>query len=142
MHREPVYSGEVWSHFLAPRNAGVFSADTTGVFRGIAGERKHGRVVEFQLQVDKTGRVTDCRYRVYGCPATIALCSMTSELLKGESLSAAAEFSVVALADQQELQAEKRAAAITIEDAVRNAAAGYNKNTWPPTATANCTTES
>ncbi len=137
-----VYSTNVWSHFHAPRNAGEFSVDTQGVCSGSAGIRQHGRVVEFQLRVNEDGRVADCRYRVYGCPATIALCSMTSELLKGKSLPAAADFSVVALAEQLELPAEKRAAAIIIEDAIRNAAAGYNSHMRPSPAAVKCTTES
>ncbi|MDE2091143.1 MAG: iron-sulfur cluster assembly scaffold protein [Gammaproteobacteria bacterium] len=122
------YSTTVWSHFRAPKNAGEFHAGTPGVLSGTAGTRKHGRVVAFHLQVMADGRVADCRYRVYGCPATIALCSLTSEILKGGPLAAAAAYSVVALAEQLGLPAEKRAAAITIEDAIRNAAGRYNSH--------------
>ncbi|MGA9854703.1 MAG: iron-sulfur cluster assembly scaffold protein [Gammaproteobacteria bacterium] len=128
MHSDLDYSATVWSHFRAPKNVGVFMTGTPGVLNGTAGARKNGRVVEFQLQMGAAGQVADCRYRVYGCPATIALCSMTSEILKGGPLAAAAVYSVVALAEQLGLPAEKRAAAITIEDAIRSAAGMYNSH--------------
>ncbi|HVA56208.1 MAG TPA: iron-sulfur cluster assembly scaffold protein [Gammaproteobacteria bacterium] len=130
------YSATVWRHFCTPKNAGVFMVDTPGVLSGTAGARKNGRVVEFQLQVGTDGQVADCRYRVYGCPATIALCSLTSERLKGGPLAAAATYNVVKLAEQLGLPAEKRAAAITVEDAIRSAAARYNshlRSTQAPT---------
>ena len=136
------YSAEVWSHFRAPRNAGVFPAGMSGVVAGAAGARQHGRAVEFQLQVDTAGTVADCRYRVFGCPATIALCSMASEALKGMPLPAAAGYSVVALAERLGLAAEKRAAAIVVEDAIRTAVARYNKNLRSQPAALKCDTES
>ncbi len=128
------YNATVWSHFRAPRNAGVFVPGTSGVLSGTAGAIKQGRAIEFQLQVGADGRVVDCRYHVYGCPATIALCSMTSERLKGGSLASAAAYSVVQLAEQLGLPAEKRAAAITVEDAIRNAAGRYNSLPRSPQA--------
>lgn len=109
-----------------PRNVGQFLPDMVGVLHGRAGARHHGREVEFQLRVTPDHRVADCRYRVYGCPATIALCSLASEVLKGRLLSEAAEFSVMALADELQLPAEKRDAAIVVEDAIRAAALRYN----------------
>lgn len=70
--------------------------------------------------------MADCRYHVYGCPATIALCSMASEALKGRTLAEAAGFSVMALAEELGLPAEKRDAALTVEDAIRAAVLRYN----------------
>ena len=120
------YSDTVRTHFRTPRNAGRFAAGHERILAGSAGQRRHGREVEFQLQVTAEGRIGDCRYHVYGCPATIALCSLTSEALKGRTLAEAAGFSVVALAEQLGLPAEKRAAAVTVEDAVRDAVGRYN----------------
>ena len=120
------YDDTVQMHFRAPRNAGRFTAGQERILAGSAGQRCHGREVEFQLQLTAEGRIGDCRYRVYGCPATIALCSLTSEALKGRTPAEAVGFSVVALVEQLGLPAEKRDAAITVEDAVRAAAGRYN----------------
>lgn len=128
------YSAAVLTHFRAPRNVGVFPSGAPRVLKGHAGARLHGREVGFQLQITTDSRIAECRYRVYGCPATIALCSLTSDALKGLSLGEAAAFSVVALAEQHGLPAEKRAAAIMVEDAVRAAVAEYNTQSKPFTA--------
>ena len=120
------YSDTVRTHFRAPRNAGGFAAGRERILAGSAGQRRHGREVEFQLQLTADGRIGDCRYHVYGCPATIALCSLTSEALKGRTPAEAAGFSVVALVEQLGLPAEKLDAAITVEDAVRAAVGRYN----------------
>ncbi|MGH8320854.1 MAG: iron-sulfur cluster assembly scaffold protein [Gammaproteobacteria bacterium] len=129
------YSTAVLTHFRAPHNVGAFPSGAARVFKGQAGARRHGREVEFQLQITTDNRIVECRYRVYGCPATIALCSLTSDALTGLSLEEAAVFSAVALAEQSGLPAEKRAAAIMVEDAVRAAVAEYNTQWKPLTAT-------
>lgn len=128
------YNEEVRAHFFAPLNSGRLFASNRAVVYGHAGARHHGREVEFQLQVTPEHRVIDCRYRVYGCPATIALCSLASEALKGRLLAEAAAFSVMALADELQLPAEKRDAAIVVEDAIRAAALRYNDVQAPSAA--------
>src|SRR5574337_1372869 len=120
------YSDTVREHFRTPRNAGMLAAGHERILTGSAGQRRHGREVEFQLKLTADGRIGECRYRVYGCPATIALCSLASEALKGRTPAEAADFSVVALAEQLGLPGEKRDAAITVEDAVRAAVGRYN----------------
>lgn len=125
--RVPEYNETVWEHFHAPHNSGAFSKEGERAVVGHAGTRQHGREVEFQLQFSPGGRIAGCRYHVYGCPATIALCSLTSEALKGRTAMEVVAYSVVALADQLGLPAEKRDAALTVEDAIRAAAALYNK---------------
>ena len=131
MDRLPVYSASVWAHFRAPHNVGTFPAGSERVLAGRAGARRHGREVEFQMQLTLDGRISGSRYRVYGCPATIALCSLASQALGGRTPAEAAALSVVALAEQLQLPAEKRAAALTVEDAIRTAAARYNSPHGP-----------
>lgn len=118
------YSSQLLRHFEAPQNAGDFPAGTPDLLEGRAGAARHGREVRFQLQLGAEGRIAACRYRVYGCPATIALCSLASTRLSGLSPEAAAALSVVALAEELGLPAEKRGAALVVEDAVRAAVRG------------------
>jgi NifU-like protein involved in Fe-S cluster formation len=122
-------------HFYAPRNAGAFPADVPGIATGRAGAVRHGRKIEIQLQIGADGRIAACRYRVYGCPATIALCSLASEHLPGMTLAEASQWRGLALAEASGLPAEKRAAVLVLEDAVRAAVRSYNDATLPlPTA--------
>src|SRR5690348_10058263 len=91
------YKDAVWAHFRAPRNIGGFPAGTPWVFEGRAGSLRAGREITLALRFTPDGRVVECRYRVYGCPATIALCSVLSERLPGQPVEALRDFSGVAL---------------------------------------------
>jgi len=127
MARDPMeYSETVLEHFRAPRNAGGFPAGTAGVSTGSAGSRKLGREIRLELKLGADGRIEACRYRVHGCPATIALCSVLSERLAGLGPEAAGRLSGLALADELKLPAPKRDAALLLEDALRAALTGYN----------------
>lgn len=130
----PDYSTLALEHFKAPHNSGVFAAGTSGVLGGHAGSVKRGREVHFQLRLDALGRVAECRYQVYGCPATVALCSLLSERLAGLSVREAQEFRVLDLAGELDLPADKHDAALAVEDAVRAALAEYNMTSVPKPA--------
>ena len=123
------YSETVLEHFRSPRNAGSFPAGTAGVLAGAAGSRQRGREIRFELKLGSGGRIEACRYRVYGCPATVALCSVLSVRLAGLSPAEAADVSGLALAEELELPTPKRDAALLLEDALRAALEGYNMTT-------------
>ena len=120
------YLDIVVQHFRAPRNAGRFPEGTPGVVRGVAGGRKRGREIRLELKLADDGHIEACRYQVYGCPATVALCSVLSGRLAGQDPAQAAGFSGMALADELQLPVVKRDAALLLEDALRAALAGYN----------------
>lgn len=120
------YSEIVREHFRTPRNSGVFPAGTPELLEGRAGERRQGREISLALRLDTEGRVMECRYQVYGCPATIALCSILSERLKGQRVGEIREIGGLALAEELGLPPAKRAAALLLEDALGAALARYN----------------
>ena len=128
------YSETVWEHFRTPRNAGAFPAGTEGVIEGRAGSRRQGREIAFAMRLDGAGKVLECRYRVYGCPATVALCSVLSERLKGRTVPELGEPRGLALAEELELPPAKRAAALLLEDALAAALARYNMTSRRQTA--------
>ena len=120
------YTEALRGHFHAPRNAGEFPAGTEQVIEGRAGSRRQGREISLALRL-RGERVAECRYRVYGCPATIALCSILSERLKGRALAELSGFRALELAEEFGLPPAKRAAALLLEDALKAALARYNK---------------
>jgi nitrogen fixation NifU-like protein len=115
------YTDAVLAHFRAPRNAGSFPAGTANVSRGSAGEQRRGRDIRLEVKLTDEGRVEAMRYRVYGCPATIALCSILSERVVGRTREEAAGMAGLRLAEELELPAPKRDAALLLEDALRAA---------------------
>ena len=118
------YTDTVVEHFRAPRNTGSFPEGTRNVSRGTAGDRRRGREIHLELKLADDGRVEACRYQVYGCPATIALCSVLSERVVGHTREEAAGIGGLRLAEELELPAPKRDAALLLEDALKAALAG------------------
>ena len=83
-----MYSEEVKDHFVNPRNIledeEAFEADGEGV----VGNIRCGDQMLIAIRVED-GRITDCKWRTYGCASAIASTSMLSEMVKGMSLDEA-----------------------------------------------------
>ena len=81
------YSAATVDHFTAPRNVGTLDdADGTGADANPAcGDR-----TTITLRV-AAGRVTEVRFRTFGCTAAIAAASVLTELVSGTTADTAAQ---------------------------------------------------
>jgi nitrogen fixation NifU-like protein len=80
-----VYSEKVMDHFMHPRNVGEIP-DADGV--GTVGNPVCGDMMAFYIKVDD-GRLSDIKFKTFGCGAAIAVSSMVSEMAKGMTLEEA-----------------------------------------------------
>ncbi|CDJ30614.1 nifU protein, putative [Eimeria mitis] len=101
------YSKEVHDHFFNPRNAGSFDLNDpenkdkgllvcTGSFdlndpenkdkvgTAIVGKAACGDVIKLQVKVEG-GKITDARFKTFGCGSAIASSSYATELIKGKT---------------------------------------------------------
>jgi nitrogen fixation NifU-like protein len=85
-----MYSEEVMEHFTNPRNVGEIE-DADGV--GEVGNPVCGDMMTFYIKVDDDERLSDVKYKTFGCGAAIAVSSMVSEMAKGETLEEALKIS-------------------------------------------------
>ena len=106
------YSERTRHYFDAMTQVGTLSG--VGVWRGVAGERRRGAWVQFDLLV-KAGVVADCRYLAYGCPHTIACAAWLAENAVGKPPAAAID--VHLLREQFDVPVEKLGKLLMIEDA-------------------------
>ncbi len=77
-----IYSQTVQDHFFNPRNALVAgeSFDADGI--GEVGSPACGDMMQVLIKVDKTeDRITECRWKTFGCASAIASTSMLSVML-------------------------------------------------------------
>ncbi len=110
-------------HFDHPRHAGEFPSESDGVCRGEAGSEHHGAVIQFALKTGEDGRISEARFKAWGCTATIACASLVAEWAVGHTLSDARELDVRDLASPFELAPERLYAPLLVEDALRAASA-------------------
>lgn len=90
------YSDKVMDHFANPRNVGELE-NPDGI--GRIGNPKCGDIMEFQIQVQDE-RITDVKFRTFGCGAAIAVSSMVSEMAKGKTLDEAMGITKNMVADE------------------------------------------
>ncbi len=90
------YSEQVMEHFKNPRNVGEIP-DADGI--GNVGNPVCGDVLRLYLKIEN-GRITDAKFKTFGCGAAIATSSMVTELVKGRTLPEALKISQQDVADE------------------------------------------
>lgn len=80
-----MYSEKVMEHFTNPRNAGEIP-DADGI--GEVGNPVCGDMMTFYIKVEND-KITDVKFKTFGCVAAISVSSMVSEMAKGKSLEEA-----------------------------------------------------
>jgi nitrogen fixation protein NifU and related proteins len=82
-----LYEDLVCEHFLHPRNVGE-NIDADGV--GALGDPQCGDYFKVWIRVEGE-LLSEVKYKVRGCPAAVATCSMMSELAAGKTVGEAYE---------------------------------------------------
>ncbi len=84
-----VYSDLVKEHFLSPRNFLMGDeAQYTHDAEGVVGNPVCGDQMKMFLRIDD-GKITDIKWKTYGCASAIASTSALSELAKNKTLDEA-----------------------------------------------------
>ncbi len=111
------YSAVVEQHFVQPRCVGTLTAHHETTLCGTAGQREHGAEVVFHIGVDDA-RIAEMTFQAFGCPHTIAACSVLAERLTGRPVESLDEFRPAELAACLDLPVEKTGRLLIIEDAL------------------------
>lgn len=89
------YTDKVMDHFMHPRNVGEIK-DADGV--GEQGNAKCGDIMKLYIKVED-GKITDAKFKTFGCGAAIATSSMVTEMVVGKTLDEALTISNQAVAE-------------------------------------------
>lgn len=118
------YSEKVMDHFMHPRNVGEI-ADADGV--GEMGNPVCGDMMTFYIKVDD-GRLSDVKFKTFGCGAAIAVSSMVSEMAIGKTLAEAKQITNRMVANELDgLPANKMHCSNLGADALRVAIEDYEQ---------------
>lgn len=123
-----VYTEKVKDHFLNPRNflmgdESAFKADAVG----IVGNPICGDQMKMYIKVSDN-KITDIRWKTYGCASAIASTSALSELAKGKTLDEALEIDAKMIDDYLgNLPKHKFHCSVLGHDALREAIQNYRE---------------
>jgi len=84
-----MYTEKVMDHFENPRNVGEIP-DADGV--GQVGNPTCGDIMKIYIKV-KDDKISDIKFKTFGCGAAIATSSMVTELVKGKTIEEALNIS-------------------------------------------------
>ena len=121
------YSDKVIEHYNNPRNVGSLDKDAKNVGTGIVGAPECGDVMKLQIEVNDEGKITDAKFKTYGCGSAIAASSLATEWLKGSTLEEANAISNTQLVEELSLPPVKIHCSVLAEDAIKAAIEDYQK---------------
>lgn len=90
-----MYTEKVMEHFKNPRNIGVVKEPSVLVQ---VGEPSCGDALLLSLKIED-GRITDVKFKIFGCGAAIATASVASEMVKGMPLDEVLQITDQVIAD-------------------------------------------
>ena len=122
------YTDKVVDHFNNPRNVGSLDKDADDVGTGLVGAPECGDVMKLQIKVDdETQKITDARFKTFGCGSAIAASSLATEWVRGKSIDDAQKVSNVEIVDELSLPPVKIHCSVLAEDAIKSAIEDYRK---------------
>ena len=87
--------------------------------------------MKLQIEVDADGKISDAKFKTYGCGSAIASSSLATEWLKGTSIDEAAEIKNTQIVEELSLPPVKIHCSVLAEDAIKAAIDDY-KNKQDP----------
>lgn len=122
------YSKKVLDHYENPLNVGTLDAKSDTVGTGLVGAPECGDVMRLQIQVDPESlRITDAKFKTFGCGSAIASSSLATEWLKGKSIDEALTIDNMDIVEELALPPVKIHCSVLAEDAIKAAINDYRK---------------
>ena len=94
---------------------------------GLVGAPECGDVMKLQIKVDDEGKITDAKFKTFGCGSAIAASSLATDWIRGKSISEAGELSNVDIVEELSLPPVKIHCSVLAEDAIKAAIGDYKK---------------
>ena len=117
-----MYNDKVMETFQNPKNVGEIE-DYDGI--GTVGNATCGDIMQITIKV-KDGRITDAKFKTFGCAAAVATSSTATEMIKGMTLDEALQVTNKKVIEYLGgLPAQKIHCSVLAEEAIKKAIENY-----------------
>ena len=118
-----MYNDIVMDNFLNPKNVGELeNPDGTGVY----GSPVCGDMMQIQIKVDDDEKITDAKFKTFGCGSAIASSSMATSMIIGKTVEEALELTNKQIIDELGgLPPVKIHCSVLADKAIKNAIYDY-----------------
>ena len=129
------YSKKVIERFEAvlenpeAHSVGRFDPKDGDVATGMVGAPACGDVMKLQLKLDSAERITDVKFKTYGCGSAIASSTMFVEMLKGKTIEEAKLVKDKEIAEALELPPIKLHCSVLAEGSIKSAIEDWERKT-------------
>ncbi|MGI6722091.1 MAG: Fe-S cluster assembly scaffold protein NifU [Anaerovoracaceae bacterium] len=92
-----MYNDKVMDHFLNPHNVGeIENADGEGTY----GSPVCGDMMKISINVDENDKITDAKFKTFGCGSAIASSSIATDMIIGKTVDEALEVTNQQIVDE------------------------------------------
>ena len=121
------YSEKVIDHYERPRNVGSLDPTSDHVGTGLVGAPECGDVMKLQIEVNDEGKISDARFKTFGCGSAIAASSLATEWVRGKTIDQAMELKNTEIVEELSLPPVKIHCSVLAEDAIKAAINDYKQ---------------
>ena len=121
------YSDKVIDHYEKPRNVGSLDPTSDHVGTGLVGAPECGDVMKLQIEVNDEGKISDARFKTFGCGSAIAASSLATEWVRGKTIDEAMELKNTEIVEELSLPPVKIHCSVLAEDAIKAAINDYKE---------------
>ena len=121
------YSEKVIDHYERPRNVGSLDPTSDHVGTGLVGAPECGDVMKLQIEVNDEGKISDARFKTFGCGSAIAASSLATEWVRGKTIDEAMELKNTEIVEELSLPPVKIHCSVLAEDAIKAAINDYKQ---------------
>jgi len=120
------YHEAVIDHFNKPRNVGKLDPKKKSVGTALVGKASCGDVIKMQINVED-GKITDAKFKTFGCGSAIASSSLATEMIIGRELQYADSIKNTDISKELSLPPVKIHCSVLAEEAIQAAIKDWKK---------------
>ncbi|MBQ3565120.1 MAG: Fe-S cluster assembly scaffold IscU [Alphaproteobacteria bacterium] len=119
------YSEKLMELYSNPKNVGSLDENDENVGTSVVGAPSCGDVIKLQIKVGDDGKISEAKFKTFGCGAAIASSALITDWVQGKTLDEAKQIKNQEVAEYLSLPPVKAHCSVLAEEAIDKAIENY-----------------